>query len=138
MKLAERLLFALTVGLSILAFALPGQGQVYEGKQLVTASLVADTDAIVPGKPFTAGLRLRMVPGWHTYWKFSGDAGIPIELKWHLPSGWKVGELQWPIPMKFNDPGDIQTYGYHDEILLMQEITPPASIGDSKIKLTAD
>ena len=126
------------VWLSIFAFALPGQGQVYEGKQLVTATLVADTTAVVPGKSFSAGLLLRMAPGWHTYWKFPGDAGIPIELKWKLPPGWKVGELQWPIPMKFNDPGDIDTYGYHDEVLLMQEITPPASLQDSNAKLAAD
>ncbi|MEY2541562.1 MAG: hypothetical protein QOI22_1164 [Verrucomicrobiota bacterium] len=138
MKFAPRILLASTVWLSIFGFPLPARGQVYEGKQLVAASLVADTDAIVPGKPFTAGLLLRMVPGWHTYWKFSGDAGIPIELKWQLPPGWKVAELQWPIPMKFNDPGDIQTYGYHDEVLLIQEITPPASIEGAKIKLSAD
>src|SRR4030081_2067940 len=79
------------------------QAQVYEGKQLVAASLVADTNAVIPGKPFTAGLLLRMEPGWHTYWKFSGDAGIPIDLKWQLPPGWKIGELKWPVPMKFND-----------------------------------
>jgi len=127
-----------TLLLLILALTAPIQAQVYEGKQLVAASLVADTNAIVPGKTFTAGLLLRMVPGWHTYWKFSGDAGIPIELKWQLPPGWKTGELKWPVPMKFNDPGDIQTYGYRDEVLLMQEITPPASINDSKIKLSAE
>src|ERR1017187_9023095 len=132
----------LAITACIFAFASPGQGQVYEGKQLVAASLVAaslvaDTNAIVPGKSFTVGLLLRMAPGWHTYWKFSGDAGIPIELKWQLPPGWKAGELQWPIPMKFNDPGDIQTYGYHDEVLLLQEITPPASIQNYKVKLQA-
>ncbi len=112
--------------------------QVYEGHQLVKAELIADVSAVVPGKPFTAGLLLHMAPGWHTYWQFSGDAGIPIELKWKLPAGWKTGALQWPIPMKFNDPGDIQTYGYHDEVLLMQEITPPSSLRETSMKLTAD
>jgi thiol:disulfide interchange protein/DsbC/DsbD-like thiol-disulfide interchange protein len=121
----------------IFVFVASGQGQVYEGRQLVAPNLIADTNAIVPGKTFTVGLLLKMVPGWHTYWKFSGDAGIPIELKWQLPPGWKAGELQWPTPMKFDDPGDIQTYGYHDEVLVLQEITPPASIPDSKIKLSA-
>lgn len=112
--------------------------QVYEGRQLVKAELVADTNSIVPGKPFTAGLLLRMAPGWHTYWKFSGDAGIPIELKWKLPPGWKIGDLKWPIPMKFDDAGDIQTYGYHDDVLLMQEITPPSSLNAANVKLAAD
>ena len=105
-------------------------GQTYEGRELVKASLVADVNAIVPGKPFTAGLLLRMVPKWHTYWKFPGDAGLPTEIKWSLPPGWKVGEIQWPIPLHLSEPGDIQIYGYHDEVLLLQEITPPASPGN--------
>src|SRR5438105_1283382 len=43
-----------------------------------------------------------------------------------------------PIPLKTNDPGDIQTYGYQDEILLMQEITSPAKIDISPVKLSAE
>jgi thiol:disulfide interchange protein DsbD len=120
-----------------LSIACPLRAQVYEGRQLVKAELLADTSAVVPGKPFTAGLLLRMAPHWHTYWKFSGDAGIPTEIKWQLPEGWKVGEIQWPIPLKLKDPGDIQTYGYSDEVLLAQTITPPSKIDDSEVKLTA-
>jgi thiol:disulfide interchange protein len=123
---------------SLLALTAQGLGQTYQGKQLVKAELLADTNAIVPGKPFTIGLLLRMTPGWHTYWKFSGDAGLPTELKWKLPPGWKVGEIQWPIPLKTIDPGDIETYGYENEVLLMQEITPPPKVDDSSVRLSAD
>ena len=126
------------VALSFLALASQSRAQVYQGKELVKAELLADTNAIVPGKPFTIGLLLRMAPGWHTYWAFSGDAGLPTELKWKLPSGWKVGEIQWPIPLKTTDPGDIETYGYEDEVLLMQEITPPQQLNDSTVKLSAE
>jgi thiol:disulfide interchange protein/DsbC/DsbD-like thiol-disulfide interchange protein len=118
-------------------FAQPAFAQIYEGRELVKAALVADTNAIVPGKAFTVGLLMRMAPRWHTYWKFSGDAGLPTEIKWKLPPGWKVGPIQWPIPLKTNDPGDIQTYGYQDEVLLMQEITPPAKIDSPKDGFTA-
>jgi DsbC/DsbD-like thiol-disulfide interchange protein len=90
----------LTVGLLIAAGKV--DAQVYEGRELVKAQLVANTTAVVPGKPFTVGLLLHMVPGWHTYWKFPGDAGIPTELKWKLPPQWKTGEIQWPIPLKLN------------------------------------
>jgi DsbC/DsbD-like thiol-disulfide interchange protein len=62
---------------SILALAQQSQAQVYQGKELVKAELLADTNAIVTGKTFTIGLLLRMAPGWHTYWAFSGDAGLP-------------------------------------------------------------
>ncbi|HXP34298.1 MAG TPA: protein-disulfide reductase DsbD domain-containing protein [Chthoniobacterales bacterium] len=120
----------------LLAQSIPAQN--YQGRELVKATLLTDTSAIVPGKAFTAGLLLRMAPGWHTYWKFSGDAGLPTEIKWNLPPGWKVGEIQWPIPLKTNDPGDIQTYGYQDEVLLIQQITPPAKIDISPVKLSAE
>jgi len=126
------------LALCAIVFAHSGLGQTYQGRELVKATLLADTSAIIPGKPFTAGLLLRIAPGWHTYWKFSGDAGLPTEIKWKLPAGWKVGEIQWPIPLKTNDPGDIQTYGYQDEVLLMQEITPPAKIDIALVKLSAE
>ena len=121
----------------LLTFAFPVAAQTYQGRELVKASLVADTDAVVPGKSFTVGLLLHMAPNWHTYWKFSGDAGLPTEIKWNLPEGWKAGEIQWPIPHKTLDPGDIQTYGYQDEVLLMQQITPPDKIDGSTVKLSA-
>jgi thiol:disulfide interchange protein len=137
MTLASRVATYL-VAWFVLALAPQSPAQVYQGKELVKGELLADTNAIVPGKPFTVGLLLRMAPGWHTYWAFSGDAGLPTELKWKLPSGWKVGEIQWPIPLKTIDPGDIETYGYENEVLLMQEITPPQKIDDSSVKLSAE
>src|SRR5438552_12675465 len=138
MILASRVVFCAIVYSSILAFTPQGQGQVYEGKQLVKAELLADTNAVVPGKTFTVGLLLRMAPRWHTYWKFSGDAGLPTELNWKLPPGWKVSEIQWPIPVKTIDPRDIQTYGYGNEVLLIQEIRPPSKIDNPSVKLSAD
>src|SRR5438445_6017398 len=137
MRLASRVGTYL-VALSIFALAPESRSQVYQGNQLVKAELLADTNAIVPGKPFTVGLLLRMAPRWHTYWAFSGDAGLPTELKWKLPSGWKVGDIQWPIPLKTIDPGDIETYGYENEVLLMQEITPPQKLDNSTVKLSAE
>src|SRR3712207_9522173 len=66
--------------------------QTYEGRELVTAELLADTTAVQPGKPFTAGVLLRMAPHWRTYWRFGGDAGIATEIKWKLPPDWRSEE----------------------------------------------
>src|SRR5262249_13886959 len=137
MRLASRVA-AFLAAWSVFGSAPHSPAQVYQGKELVKAELLADTSAIVPGKPFTVGLLLRMAPKWHTYWAFSGDAGLPTELKWKLPSGWKVGENQWPIPLKTIDPGDIETYGYENEVLLMQEVTPPQKLDNSPAKLSAE
>ena len=120
-----------------LCSATESRAQLYQGRQLVDAKLIADTTTIVPGREFTAGLLLKMQPGWHTYWQFPGDAGIPTEIKWNLPPGWEAGPIQWPIPLKLKEPGDIQIYGYHDEVLLMVALTPPAKIAESSVKLAA-
>src|SRR5207248_1187851 len=81
--------------------------------------------------------RLNMEPHWHTYWKYPGDAGIPTDIKWQLPEGWRVGDTQWPIPLKLEEPGDILIYGYHDEILLIQQVTPPKDLTGASVNLSA-
>jgi thiol:disulfide interchange protein/DsbC/DsbD-like thiol-disulfide interchange protein len=125
---------------AVLAFfsATPaGECQLHEGRELVQAQVVANTTAIQPGKRFTVGVLLRQAPKWHTYWRYSGDAGLPTTIQWKLPAGWKVGEIQWPIARKLVEPGDIHVYGYYDEVLLRQEITPPDELSESEVQLTA-
>jgi thiol:disulfide interchange protein/DsbC/DsbD-like thiol-disulfide interchange protein len=138
MRLAPRVVPLSLVGWFILVVTQQGFAQNYQGKELVRPEIVADTSAVVPGKPFSVGVLLRMAPGWHTYWKYSGDAGLPTELKWKLPPGWKIGDIQWPIPLKTVDPGDIETYGYENEVLLIQEITPPSNLGISSANLSTE
>ena len=117
--------------------AITAQGQMYQGRQLVHADAVANVSAIVPGEPFLVGVRLKMEPHWHTYWKYPGDAGIPTDIKWQRPEGWRVGDIQWPIPLKLEEPGDILIYGYHDEILLIQQVTPPKDLTGANVNLSA-
>src|SRR5262245_316104 len=138
MPSASKLALLSLLSWGIFAVAPSGTAQTYQGKQLVRAELLADTNAVVPGKPFNIGLLLRMVPGWHTYWNFSGDAGLPTELKWNLPPGWKIGDIQWPIPLKTIDPGDIETYGSDNEVLLIQAGTPPLKIDGSLAKFSTE
>ena len=130
-------LFAL-LGMFLAAFS--ADAQMYKGVELVKADLLADTTAITPGKPFTVGLRLKMAPHWHTYWQYSGDAGLPTRITWQLPVGFQAGPLQWPVPEKIGSPGDIINYGYSDEVVLLTEITPPVQLptGEVAIKGKSD
>src|SRR5437763_480693 len=73
----------------------------------------------------TVGLRLRMAPGWHTYWKNPGDSGLPTRSHWTLPEGWKAGEMQLPYPHHL-PIGPLMNYGYEDEVVLLVEVTPKA------------
>ena len=103
----------------------------------MTASLVSDTAGIVPGKPFEVGVLLEMAPRWHTYWEYPGDAGLPTALAWTLPEGFVAGPIQWPLPDRVIEPGEIEVYAYKDKVLLLTAIVPPAKIAEKTVTLRA-
>ncbi|MGC3989140.1 MAG: thioredoxin family protein [Chthoniobacteraceae bacterium] len=103
----------------------------------VTASLVADTEGIQPGHAFTVGLLFKIKPGWHTYWRYAGDFGIPTTLDWKLPPGWKAGPIEWPLPQVNHDAGDILSYAYSGQVLHLVTITPPNTLIDRMVTLKA-
>jgi len=91
-------------------------------------SLLADVRGVVPGTTFTVGVRMEMDPGWHTYWKNPGDAGLATQITWDVPEGFIPGPIRWPLPHKSMDSGDVLSYGYAKENLLLVPFTAPASL----------
>ena len=102
--------FAIFLGSGVVACPGVGDVQTKDGKQLVKASLVTDVCAIQSGQKFRIGVLYQIEPGWHIYWKDSGDSGIPTKIDWKLPVGFKVGELQWPLPIRDKEPGDLEVF----------------------------
>ena len=117
-----------------------GTAKALESNQVTTsrgtAALVSDTDAVAPGKPFRVGLYLRLAPGWHTYWRNPGDAGVAPSLAWTLPAGTTAGPIAWPTPRRIAE-GPVMTYAYAGDVLLPVTITPPAAAGVLAIQATA-
>lgn len=107
------------------------------GKDQVTPSLAADTTAVVPGKPFTVLVQLKLKTGWHVYWQFPGDSGLPPKVTWDLPAGFTADAIQWPVPAAHIDAGDLLTYIHEGEALLPVTIHPPANIEAKEILLKA-
>jgi thiol:disulfide interchange protein/DsbC/DsbD-like thiol-disulfide interchange protein len=121
----------------VVACAEPVHAQLYNGKQLVTPSLISDVAAIQPGQKFRVGVLYKIEPGWHTYWKFSGDAGLPTKIAWQLPPGFKVGDLQWPLPLREKEPGDLEVFDYTSEVLLFADIEAPGTLPAQPITIQA-
>ncbi len=92
----------------------------------VTATLVSDTDAYAPEHPFHLALRLRMAPGWHTYWTNPGDAGAATTLSFTLPQGLQNSPVAWPAPERLLE-GDLAAYAYTGDLLLPVAVTGPAT-----------
>jgi DsbC/DsbD-like thiol-disulfide interchange protein len=70
-----------------------------------------------------AAVELQLAPGWKTYWRSPGDAGIPPSFDWSGSENVKSVLLHWPAPEVFEANG-MQTIGYHERLVLPVEITP--------------
>ena len=100
-----------------------------------TATLLAHApQGAGPGAPVWVGLQLQHAPHWHTYWKNSGDSGLPTELQWTLPAGVSAGEIAWPTPRKFPLQG-LANYGYDGTVLLPVPLTVDPSFTGSHIEV---
>ena len=98
--------------------------------------LVSGVAAVVAGEPFDLAVRMKTDPGWHVYWKNSGDSGLPVSIRRDLPDGFKAGDIHWPVPERLEEAG-LTTYGYPMGVFLISEITPPASLAGDTVTLKA-
>ena len=90
-------------------------------------ALMADQAAVAPGGEVMLGLRIRLAPGWHTYWRNAGDAGAPPEVTLSLPEGAAAGPIAWPAPERI-EYGPLVNFGYHGTVLLPMRVTLPADL----------
>jgi len=131
-------------GMAILCILLlcglaPRDGRAAVGgmQDLVAASLMPESRTVRPGDTVTIGLRLEMKPGWHTYWRNPGDAGLPTTVAWTLPPGVTAGPLAWPRPERFS-VGTITNYGYAGTVVLPTELHVPPEFAGDRIDLSAE
>jgi DsbC/DsbD-like thiol-disulfide interchange protein len=116
---------------------LPAAAAAQERNQ-VKATLMADVAAVKPGATFNVGVLLEIAPGWHVYWINPGDSGLPTEVKFQFPEGFKAGDLRYPTPSRFSTPDGAASFGYGGRVLLTAPVEAPAELKDLKeLKLTA-
>ena len=124
--------------LALLPFAVLAQGvlgdkpptTVVQSDQARAELLAHAPDGAGPGKSVWMGLQLTHAPEWHTYWKNSGDSGLPTEMQWTLPEGVSAGPIAWPTPRKF-PIGNLANYGYDGSVVLPVPLTvSPAFKGE--------
>ena len=70
-----------------------------------------------------AALKIALDPGWKTYWRSPGDAGVPPVIDFAGSENVAKVQVIWPAPQVFDQNG-LRTVGYHDEMILPLEITP--------------
>lgn len=84
-----------------------------------------------------AGVEIRLAPGWHTYWRVPGAAGIPPVFDWAASSNLKAVAYEWPRPLVFESYGH-RMFGYERTLVLPVRLTPkdPAAPMDVALDLS--
>ncbi len=93
--------------------------------------LIAEENTLQAGMPLTVAIKMTIADEWHSYWKNPGECGMPIQIHWTLPEGFKTTELQWPTPKRFEQNGTIG-YGYENEAIFLTTIIPPPNLSISE------
>lgn len=76
-----------------------------------------------PDGTIMAGLELTLAPGWKTYWRAPGDAGVPPSFDWTASGNLSGVAIDWPTPHVF-DQGGMRTIGYKNQVVLPIAIAP--------------
>jgi len=83
------------------------------------------------------GLDFKLQPGWKIYWRSPGDAGLPPTVDWTGSDNAAVGDFAWPVPERFEQSG-LETFGYHDDMLLPAAVTVPNPAQPAHLKAAVD
>jgi thiol:disulfide interchange protein/DsbC/DsbD-like thiol-disulfide interchange protein len=119
-----RAFVALQLLLSVLAAGvLSGSVRAAESPAVITphtvATLITAADSVQAGTVLPVALRLRLQPGWHTYWRNPGDAGEPVTVRVEAQgalSG-QTDTILWPTPIRIR-AASLMSYAYMGDVVL--------------------
>ncbi len=120
-------IFATFVALPILGLApsvRAADASAWDGDQHSAARLIAAAStAAHDARILRAGVEIRLAPGWKTYWRYPGDAGIPPTFDFSGSDNTKSVTVLWPAPQKIADSEGV-TIGYKTNVVLPLHIVP--------------
>jgi DsbC/DsbD-like thiol-disulfide interchange protein len=93
-------------------------GDARSAVRLIAGSSPADKNA-----PFRAGVEIRLKAGWHTYWRYPGDAGVPPRIDFAGSQNVKSVAVLWPAPQRIPEEG-LVAIGYVSDVILPLAVVP--------------
>src|SRR5271155_3995350 len=88
------------------------------------------------GPVLLGGVAVQLDPGWKTYWRTSGDSGVPPRFDFSKSDNIEAVTILWPAPTKFDDGAGGFSLGYHDHVVLPLRIVPKSN--DKPVTLRAN
>ena len=96
----------------------------WDGDARSAVRLVAGSSAHDGGTaPLRAGIEIKLKPGWHTYWRYPGDAGVPPRFDFAGSQNVKAVDVLWPAPQRIPEQG-LTVIGYAGNVILPLAVAP--------------
>ncbi|MDU8911746.1 protein-disulfide reductase DsbD domain-containing protein [Aestuariicoccus sp. MJ-SS9] len=87
----------------------------------------------LPNGDHIAALHMKLAPGWKTYWRAPGDAGIPPAFDWQGSRNVDRVAVIFPTPHVFYQSG-MRSVGYKNELLLPLRIATEDGAAEIRLK----
>lgn len=106
-----------------------------EAKVRLLASGLSDTNS---APVFVGGVEITLTPGWKTYWRYPGDAGIPPRFDWSGSENLAKVEVLYPAPKRIMDGSGTTSIGYETRVIFPLRIYPKDAAKPVTLKLKLD
>lgn len=83
------------------------------------------------------GLQVELDPGYLTYWRSPGEAGVPPTVSFAGSTGLKAATLLFPVPGRYSEDGT-EAIGYKDGVVFPVLITPEDAGKPVELKVAMD
>ncbi|HEY2230337.1 MAG TPA: protein-disulfide reductase DsbD domain-containing protein [Xanthobacteraceae bacterium] len=110
----------------------PWDGDARSAARLIAGARPSGSDA-----PLRAGIEIRLGRGWHTYWRYPGDAGVPPRFDFKGSQNVRAVQVLWPAPRRLPEAG-LDTIGYDRDVILPLRVTPQDPAKPVKLQIKLD
>src|SRR5262245_38571122 len=94
----------------------------WDGDARSAARLIAGSPS-ARGGGLRAGVEIRLKSGWHTYWRYPGDSGVPPRFDFKGSQNVKQVDVLWPAPQRIPEAGGT-AIGYTSNVIFPLRVTP--------------
>jgi len=70
-----------------------------------------------------AGVEIKLKPGWHTYWRYPGDSGVPPRFSFASSDNVAAVKVLYPAPKAISEVTET-TIGYTDDVVFPLRVVP--------------